>query len=86
MNQDNPRPIEAMPKPGFDQKGWSYQYRWIEGAYRLELTAPEGQRYWVRDRFPTMAIAFAWVKAFIAEQVPFIALPENLEGGSPEGE
>jgi hypothetical protein len=74
-----PRPIEAMPKPGFDPKGWLYQYHWQDGAYRLELTAPDQQRYQVRDRFPTMAAAYAWIKAFIADQVPFTTLPDSLQ-------
>jgi YD repeat-containing protein len=74
-----PRPIEAMPKPGFDQKGWSYRYQWVEEEYRVELTDPQGQRYWVRDRFPTMAAAFAWIKKFVAEEIPFAELPGSIE-------
>jgi hypothetical protein len=74
-----PRPIEAMPKPGFDQKGWRYEYHWRNGEYHLELTDPDDRHYWVGDRFPTMAAAYAWVKAFIRDQVPFTHIPDVLE-------
>jgi hypothetical protein len=73
------RPIEAIPKPGFNQKGWTYDYTWTGSDYYLELWAADGKHYKSSDRFETMADAYEWVKQFIADKVPFKTLPEGIE-------
>ncbi|MCU0569678.1 MAG: hypothetical protein MUF49_24285 [Oculatellaceae cyanobacterium Prado106] len=75
---ENPRPIEAMPKPGFDQKGWLYAYDWTGLDYRVLLTDPRGDRYEAIAHFPTMTTAHSWLQHFLQTQVPFSSLPPEI--------
>ena len=72
------RPIEVMPKPGFNQKGWTYQYTWTGSNYRVDLWTPDGKHYRSTDSFESMAAAYEWVKQFITSNVPFMTLPEAI--------